>query len=177
VFLTWYGGEAQKMKYLPKLASGELIAAYALSEASSGSDATNIRTRADPSDGGSHYFLNVEKMWISNAGIAGLFTIFAKVDGKQVSAFLVESSSPGLSIEPEEHEMGIRGSSTYPIILTDCRVPVENLLGKPAKDIKSPSMCSTPAGSSLVLSRWVRRSSSFAVVCATEKSAWRLVNQ
>lgn len=131
--LVWYGTEAQKKKYLPKLATGELIAAYALSEASSGSDATNIRANAVLSPDGSHYLLNGEKMWISNAGIADLFTIFVKVDGKQFSAFLVDRSSPGLSIGPEEHKMGIRGSSTCPVILNDCKVPVENLLGQIGK--------------------------------------------
>jgi butyryl-CoA dehydrogenase len=131
--LLWYGTEQQKTKYLPRLASGELVAAYALSEASSGSDAMNIRTRAVLSADGQHYVLNGEKMWISNGGFADLFTVFAKVDGEKFSAFLVERTSLGLSVGAEEHKLGIRGSSTCPLILNDCRVPVENLLGEIGK--------------------------------------------
>ena len=131
--LVWYGTEDQKNRYLPKLATCELIAAYALSESSSGSDAMNIRTRAALSADGEHYILNGEKHWITNAGIAGLFTVFAKIDGEKFSAFLIERDTPGLSIGAEEHKLGIRGSSTCPIILQDCKVPVENLLGEPGK--------------------------------------------
>jgi butyryl-CoA dehydrogenase len=131
--LVWYGTAEQKAKYLPKLASGEWIAAYALSEASAGSDAMNIRTRATLSEDGRHYVLNGEKMWISNAGFASLFTVFAKIDGEKFSAFLVEAGTPGLAIGGEEHKLGIRGSSTCPLILTDCLVPVENLLGTAGK--------------------------------------------
>jgi butyryl-CoA dehydrogenase len=131
--LVWYGTAEQKAKYLPKLASGEWIAAYALSEASAGSDAMNIRTRATLSEDGRHYVLNGEKMWISNAGFASLFTVFAKIDGGKFSAFLVEAGTPGLAIGGEEHKLGIRGSSTCPLILTDCLVPVENLLGTAGK--------------------------------------------
>ncbi|PWU12188.1 MAG: acyl-CoA dehydrogenase [Terriglobia bacterium] len=131
--LVWYGTEAQKRKYLPKLATGEWIGAYALSESSSGSDAMNCRTRAVLSPDGSHYILNGEKMWITNSGFADLFTVFAKIDGEKVSAFLVERNTPGFSVGPEEHKLGIRGSSTCPLILADCKVPVENLLGEPGK--------------------------------------------
>ncbi len=131
--LVWYGTEEQKRKYLPKLATGEWIAAYALSESSSGSDAMNIRTRASLSSDGKEYILNGEKMWISNCGFADLYTVFAKIDGEKFSAFLVERTSPGLSIGSEEHKLGIRGSSTCPLILNNCRVPVENLLGEPGK--------------------------------------------
>ncbi len=131
--LVWYGTEDQKKKYLPRLASGELMGAYALSEASSGSDAMNIRTRATLSQDGRHYLLNGEKMWISNGGFADLFTVFAKVDGEKFSAFLVERTSPGLSVGAEEHKLGIRGSSTCPLILADCQIPVENLLGEIGK--------------------------------------------
>ncbi|HEX4810172.1 MAG TPA: acyl-CoA dehydrogenase family protein [Bryobacteraceae bacterium] len=131
--LVWYGTEEQKQKYLPKLATAEWVAAYALSEASSGSDAMNIRTRATLSSDGRHYFLNGEKMWISNCGFADLYTIFAKVDGEKFSAFLVERNTPGLSIGAEEHKLGIRGSSTCPLVLNDCQVPVENLLGEVGK--------------------------------------------
>ncbi len=131
--LVWYGTEEQKQKYLPKLASGEWIAAYALSESSSGSDAMNCRTRAVLSADGKHYVLNGEKMWISNSGFADVFTVFAKIDGEKFSAFLIERGTPGFSIGKEEHKLGIRGSSTCPLILADCKVPVENLLGEIGK--------------------------------------------
>jgi alkylation response protein AidB-like acyl-CoA dehydrogenase len=131
--LVWYGTPEQKAKYLPKLVTGEWIAAYALSEASAGSDAMNIRTSAKLTPDGKYYVLNGEKMWISNAGMADLFTIFAKIDGEQFSAFLVERGTPGLTVGPEEHKLGIRGSSTCPLVLTDCKVPVENLLGEAGK--------------------------------------------
>ncbi len=128
--IVYFGTEEQKRKYLPKLAAGEIVGAYALSEASSGSDALNCRARAQLSSDGKHYVLNGEKMWITNAGFADLFTVFAKVDGEKFTAFLVEKSFPGFSIGAEEHKMGIRGSSTCPIILNDCKVPVENVLGE-----------------------------------------------
>ncbi|HTP36700.1 MAG TPA: acyl-CoA dehydrogenase family protein [Candidatus Acidoferrales bacterium] len=131
--IVWYGTAEQKQKYLPKLATGEWIAAYALSESSSGSDALNCRARASLSADGKSWVLNGEKMWISNSGFADLFTVFAKVDGEKFSAFLVERGTPGLSIGAEEHKLGIRGSSTCPLILSDCRIPVENLLGEAGK--------------------------------------------
>jgi alkylation response protein AidB-like acyl-CoA dehydrogenase len=131
--LVWYGTPEQKEKYLPRLASGEWIAAYALSESSAGSDAMNIRTRATLTPDGKHYVLNGEKMWISNAGIANLFTIFAKIDGEKFSAFVVEAGTPGLTVGAEEHKLGIRGSSTCALVLADCKVPVENLLGQAGK--------------------------------------------
>ena len=121
--IVWYGTEEQKQKYLPKLATGEWIAAYALSESSSGSDALNCRARAVLSADGKHYILNGEKMWITNAGFADLFTVFAKIDGEKFSAFLIERDTPGFSVGAEEHKLGIRGSSTCPLILTDCQVP------------------------------------------------------
>jgi len=127
--IVYFGTEEQKKKYLPRLSAGEIVGAYALSESTSGSDALNCRTRATLSPDGKHYILNGEKMWITNAGFADLFTVFAKVDGEKFSAFLVEKDFPGFSIGAEEHKMGIRGSSTCPIILNDCKVPVENLLG------------------------------------------------
>jgi butyryl-CoA dehydrogenase len=131
--LVYFGTEEQKKKYLPRLAAGEIVGAYALSEASSGSDALNCRTRAQLSADGRHYVLNGEKMWITNAGFADLFTVFAKVDGDKFSAFLVEKTFPGISIGSEEHKLGIRGSSTCPVILNDCQVPAENLLGEIGK--------------------------------------------
>jgi alkylation response protein AidB-like acyl-CoA dehydrogenase len=130
--IVYFGTEQQKQKYLPKLAAGEIVGAYALSEASSGSDALNCRARAELSADGKHYILNGEKMWITNAGFADLFTVFAKI-GDKFSAFLVERTFPGFSVGGEEHKMGIRGSSTCPIILNDCKVPVENLLGEIGK--------------------------------------------
>src|SRR5271170_4992169 len=131
--IVYFGTEAQKKKYLPRLGSGEMVGAYALSEASSGSDALNCRARAQLSSDGKYYILNGEKMWITNAGFADLFTVFAKIDGEKFSAFLVERTFPGLSIGGEEHKLGIRGSSTCPVILNDCKVPVENLLGEIGK--------------------------------------------
>jgi butyryl-CoA dehydrogenase len=127
--LVYFGTEEQKQKYLPRLAAGDLVGAYALSEASSGSDALNCRARAQLTPDGKHYILNGEKMWITNAGFADLFTVFAKIDGEKFTAFLVERNFPGFSIGGEEHKLGIRGSSTCPIILNDCKVPAENLLG------------------------------------------------
>lgn len=131
--IVYFGTEEQKKKYLPRLASGEIVGAYALSESTSGSDAMNCRARAELSADGKHYVLNGEKMWITNAGFADLFTVFAKVDGEKFSAFLVEKDFPGFSVGAEEHKMGIRGSSTCPIILNDCKVPAENLLGEVGK--------------------------------------------
>jgi butyryl-CoA dehydrogenase len=131
--IVYFGTEEQKNKYLPRLAAGEIVGAYALSEASSGSDALNCRARAELTPDGKHYILNGEKMWITNAGFADLFTVFAKVNGEKFSAFLVERTFPGFSVGAEEHKMGIRGSSTCPIILNDCKVPVENLLGEIGK--------------------------------------------
>jgi alkylation response protein AidB-like acyl-CoA dehydrogenase len=131
--LVWYGTEEQKKRYLPKLATGEWIGSYGLSEASSGSDAMNVRTRATLSEDGTQYILNGEKMWITNCGIASLYTVFAKIDGEKFSAFLIERDTPGLTVGAEEHKMGIHGSSTCPLVLQDCRIPVANLLGEAGK--------------------------------------------
>jgi butyryl-CoA dehydrogenase len=131
--LVWYGTEEQKRHYLPKLGSGEWIGGYALSEATSGSDAMNIHARATLSADGAHYTLNGEKMWTTNAGVASLFTIFAKIDGEKFSAFLVERGTPGLTVGAEEHKLGIRGSSTCPLILDGCTIPAANLLGEAGK--------------------------------------------
>jgi butyryl-CoA dehydrogenase len=127
--IVYFGTEAQKQKYLPKLASSEWIGAYALSESSSGSDALNARTKAVLSADGKHYVLNGEKMWITNAHVADVFVVFAKIDGEKFTAFIVEKTFPGFSVGAEEHKLGIRGSSTAPLILNDCQVPVENVLG------------------------------------------------
>jgi alkylation response protein AidB-like acyl-CoA dehydrogenase len=139
--IVWYGTPEQKKKYLPKLASGEYIGAYALSESTSGSDALNARTRAVLSGDGQTYTLNGEKMWITNAGFADLFTIFAKCEVKEgkgagkerLTAFLVERGTPGFTIGKEEHKLGIRGSSTCPLILSDCKISATNLLGEVGK--------------------------------------------
>jgi alkylation response protein AidB-like acyl-CoA dehydrogenase len=131
--IVYFGTEEQKKKYLPGLASGQTVGAYALSESSSGSDALNCRTQAKLSADGKHYLLNGEKMWITNAGFADLFIVFAKVAGEKFTAFIVERGFPGFSAGAEEHKMGIRGSSTCPLILNDCKVPVENVLGEIGK--------------------------------------------
>ena len=131
--IVYFGTEEQKKKYLPGLASGETVGAYALSESSSGSDALHCRARATLGPDGKHYLLNGEKMWITNAGFADLFIVFAKVDGEKFTAFIVERKFPGFSVGAEEHKMGIRGSSTCPLILNDCKVPVENVLGEIGK--------------------------------------------
>jgi alkylation response protein AidB-like acyl-CoA dehydrogenase len=131
--IVYFGTEEQKKKYLPGLASGETVGAYALSESSSGSDALHCRTRAELSADGKHYLLNGEKMWITNAGFADLFIVFARVNSEKFTAFIVERNFPGFSVGGEEHKMGIRGSSTCPLILTDCRVPVANVLGEIGK--------------------------------------------
>jgi alkylation response protein AidB-like acyl-CoA dehydrogenase len=127
--IVFFGTEEQKQRYLPKLASGEWIGAYALTEPHSGSDALAAKTKAVLSDDGSHYILNGQKMWITNGGFADLFTVFAKVDGEKFTAFLIERG-PGLVSGHEEKKLGIDGSSTTALMLEDCRVPVENLLGE-----------------------------------------------
>ncbi len=135
--LIWYGTEEQKQRYLPKLANCEWIGAYGLSEATSGSDAMHIRTRAVLSADGAFYTLNGEKQWITNCGIAGLYTVFAKIiepDGSEkFSAFLIERETPGLTVGSEEHKLGIHGSSTCPLVLADCKIPAANLLGEAGK--------------------------------------------
>ncbi len=128
--LVYFGTPEQQKKYLPKLVTGEWIAAYCLSEPGSGSDARAAKTRAVLNDAGTHYLINGSKMWISNAGFADLFTVFAQVDGEKFSAFLVERDSPGLSFGAEEQKMGIKGSSTRQVILENVAVPKENLLGE-----------------------------------------------
>src|ERR1700758_5000363 len=131
--IVYFGSEEQKKKYLPGLAAGTTVGAYALSESSSGSDALNCRTQAKLSADGQHYLLNGEKMWITNAGFADLFIVFAKVGGDKFTAFIVERGFPGFSVGAEEHKMGIRGSSTCPLIPNDCQVPMENVLGEIGK--------------------------------------------
>jgi alkylation response protein AidB-like acyl-CoA dehydrogenase len=125
-----FGTEKQKAEYLPRLSTGQLIGAYCLSEAHAGSDALAARTRATLNEEGTHYILNGQKNWITNGGRAGLFTVFAKVDGEKFTAFLVERDYPGVSTGAEEHKMGIKGSSTCAVFLDNVPVPVENVLGE-----------------------------------------------
>jgi alkylation response protein AidB-like acyl-CoA dehydrogenase len=133
--LLCFGSPEQQRKYLPGLVSGELVGAYALSESASGSDALGARARATKTADGS-YSLTGEKMWITNGGFADLYIVFAKVDGDQFTAFLVERSFPGVSVGKEEHKMGLHGSSTTPLILQDARVPAANVLGEVGKGHK-----------------------------------------
>ncbi len=126
--IVYFGTEEQKRKYLPRLASGELIGAYCLSEPQAGSDAQNSLTRAELNKEGTHYILNGQKMWITNGGFADLYVVFAKIDGEKFTAFIVERGFPGFKPGNEEHKMGIHGSSTTPIFLENCKVPKENVL-------------------------------------------------
>ena len=129
--ILYYGNEAQKAKYIPKLATGEWKACYCLTEPGSGSDANSGKTTAKLSADGKHYILNGQKMWITNGGFADIFTVFAKIDDdKNLSAFIVEKAFGGISLNPEEHKMGIKGSSTRQVFFNDCKVPVENLLSE-----------------------------------------------
>lgn len=133
--IVYFATDAAKQKYLPKIASGELITAYALTEAGSGSDAMAAKATARLSEDGTEYILNGEKMWITNGGFADIFIVFAKVDGDKFSAFIVERQ-PGLTSGAEEHKMGIKGSSTTALVLSDVRTPAENLLGEVGKGHK-----------------------------------------
>ncbi|MBT2570651.1 acyl-CoA dehydrogenase family protein [Planococcus sp. ISL-110] len=131
--ITYFGTPQQKEKYLPKLASGEFIGAYCLTEPGAGSDALSATTTAKLNESGTHYLLNGTKMFITNADFSDTFIVYAKVDGIAFTAFIVEKDHPGLSLGPEEQKMGIKGSSTRAVIFEDCRVPVENLLGEIGK--------------------------------------------
>jgi len=128
--IVFFGNHEQKEKYLPKLATGEWIAAYALTEPGSGSDALGAKTTATLNEAGTHYILNGEKQWITNSDFADVFVVYAKIDGEQFTAFIVERDYPGVSVGPEEKKMGIKSSSTRTLILEDAEVPVENLLGE-----------------------------------------------
>ena len=129
--IVYYGNEEQRQRYVPKLATGDYLGAYCLTEPGAGSDANSGKTGAKLSEDGKHYILNGQKMWITNAGFADTMIVFAKVDNDRVlSAFIVESKYPGVVIGPDEHKMGIKGSSTAQIFFNDVKVPVENMLGK-----------------------------------------------
>ncbi|WP_164668202.1 acyl-CoA dehydrogenase family protein [Virgibacillus doumboii] len=134
--IVFFGNGEQKEKYLPKLATGELLAAYALTEPSSGSDALGAKTTAKLNEAGTHYILNGEKQWITNSAFADVFIVYAKIDGEHFSAFIVEREFPGVSTGPEEEKMGIKSSSTRTLVLEDAEVPVENLLGEKGKGHK-----------------------------------------
>lgn len=131
--ILYFGTEEQKKKYIPKLATGEWKGAYGLTEPNSGSDALGAKTSATLSADGKHYILNGQKCWITNGGFADVYTVFAKIDGDKFSAFIVERGMEGFTQGPEEHKMGIKGSSTVQLYFQDCKVPVENLLGEIGK--------------------------------------------
>ena len=131
--ILYFGNEAQKNKYIPKLTSGEWKGSYGLTEPDSGSDALSAKTTATLSANGKHYLLNGQKCWITNGGFADVYTVFAKIDGEKFTAFIVERGMEGFSQGPEEHKMGIKGSSTVQLYFQDCKVPVENLLGEIGK--------------------------------------------
>jgi alkylation response protein AidB-like acyl-CoA dehydrogenase len=128
--ILYFGTEAQRVKYVPKLASGEFKGSYGLTEPNSGSDALSAKTTAKLSADGTHYLLNGQKCWITNGGFADIYTVFAKIDGEQFTAFIVERGTEGFTQGPEEHKMGIKGSSTVQLYFQDCKVPVENVLGE-----------------------------------------------
>lgn len=131
--ILYFGTEEQKQKYIPKLASGEWKGAYGLTEPNSGSDALSAKTTAKLSEDGKHYILNGQKCWITNGGFADVYTVFAKIDGTQFTGFIVERGFEGFTQGPEEHKMGIKGSSTVQLYFQDCKVPVENVLGEIGK--------------------------------------------
>ncbi len=134
--ILYFGTEAQKEKYIPKLISGEWAGAYGLTEPNSGSDALGAKTTAKLSDDGKYYILNGQKCWITNGGFAQVYTVFAKVDGDKFTGFIVDRGTEGFTQGPEEHKMGIKGSSTVQLYFQDCKVPVENLLGEIGKGHK-----------------------------------------
>src|SRR5690554_5234937 len=135
--ILYYGNEEQKKKYIPKLATGEWKASYCLTEPSSGSDANSGKTKAALTDDGKHYVLNGQKMWITNAGFANVFIVFAKIgDDKNLSAFIVDGDTEGIQLNPEEKKMGIKGSSTRQVFFNDVKVPVENMLNEREKGFK-----------------------------------------
>jgi len=128
--ILYFGTEAQRAKYVPKLASGAFKGSYGLTEPNSGSDALSAKTTAKLTADGKHYILNGQKCWITNGGFADIYTVFAKIDGEQFTAFIVERGTEGFTQGPEEHKMGIKGSSTVQLYFQDCKVPVENVLGE-----------------------------------------------
>ncbi len=175
--ILYYGNQAQKDKYIPKLATGEWKAAYCLTEPNAGSDANSGRTSAKLNEDGTHYLINGQKMWITNGGFADVFIVFAKIDeDKNLSAFIVERDFGGITMNPEEHKLGIKGSSTRQVFFNDCPVPVENLLSERENGFKIAvnilnigriKLCSSAIGSS-------RRVINQAVNYANERSQFGL---
>jgi alkylation response protein AidB-like acyl-CoA dehydrogenase len=131
--ILYFGTTQQQQKYIPKLASGQWKGAYGLTEPNSGSDALSAKTTAILSDDGKYYLLNGQKCWITNGGFADVYTVFAKIDGDKFTAFILERGMEGFTQGPEEHKMGIKGSSTVQLYFQDCKVPVENILGEVGK--------------------------------------------
>ena len=134
--ILYFGTPEQKEKYIPKLITGEWAGAYGLTEPNSGSDALGAKSTAKLSDDGKYYILNGQKCWITNGGFAQVYTVFAKIDGDKFSAFIIDRGTEGFTQGPEEHKMGIKGSSTVQLYFQDCKVPVENLLGEVGKGHK-----------------------------------------
>lgn len=173
--ILYFGNDEQKQKYIPKLASGEWKGAYGLTEPNSGSDALGAKTTASLSDDGKHYLLNGQKVWITNGGFADVYTVFAKIDGRQFTAFIVERGFEGFSQGAEEHKMGIKGSSTVQLYFQDCKVPVENLLGEIGKghiiafnilNIGRLKLCAAALGGA-------KRSASIAIRYAIEREQFQ----
>ncbi len=131
--ILYFGTDAQKQKYIPKLTSGEWKGSYGLTEPNAGSDALSAKTTAVLSEDGKHYILNGQKCWITNGGFANVYTVFAKIDGDKFTGFIVDRDTEGFTLGAEEHKMGIKGSSTVQLYFQDCKVPVENLLGEVGK--------------------------------------------
>lgn len=174
--ILYFGTEAQKNHYLPKLASGEWKASYCLTEPGSGSDALAAKTKAMLSDDGKHYILNGQKMWITNAGFADVFIVFAQVDGDKFTGFILDKDFEGLTLGNEEHKMGIKGSSTRQVFLADVKVPVENVLGEIGKghliafnilNIGRIKLCGAALGSS-------KQTVAYSVKYANERSQFKI---
>ncbi|NCI45305.1 acyl-CoA dehydrogenase family protein [Sediminibacterium soli] len=174
--ILYFGTDALKQKYIPKLASGEWKGAYGLTEPNSGSDALSAKTAAKLSDDGKHYLLNGQKCWITNGGFADVYTVFAKIDGDKFTAFVVERGFEGFTQGPEEHKMGIKGSSTVQLYFQDCKVPVENVLGEIGKghliafnilNIGRLKLCAAALGGS-------KRSTTAAVQYAVTREQFKL---
>ena len=173
--ILYYGTEAQKKKYLPGLASGQLKGAYCLTEPGSGSDALAAKTKAELSEDGKHYILNGQKMWITNGGFADVFTVFAKIDGEKFTGFIVDANTPGLTRGEEEHKLGIKGSSTRQIFFQEAKVPVQNVLGEIGKghliafnilNIGRQKLCAAALGAT-------KRLSSISIQYATQREQFK----
>lgn len=175
--ILYFGTESQKEKYIPKLISGEWKGAYGLTEPNSGSDALSAKTTAKLSEDGTHYLLSGQKCWITNGGFADVYTVFAKIDGTKFTAFIVERGFEGFTQGPEEHKMGIKGSSTVQLYFQDCKVPVENILGEIGKghiiafnilNIGRLKLCAAALGAS-------KKAASITVQYATQREQFKTV--